>query len=125
MFCSRFSTWSRSRDKIELESSGLAADDAAEKEHPEYSRELEALCEELQTTLDGLVRGRPHPRGRVCTNARRRPTLPFARILSVPPPPPLWSLALPAPQTLFPRCCPDLPSGRRVAGAPGSPQEAD
>ncbi|XP_043778542.1 cyclin-dependent kinase 2-interacting protein isoform X3 [Cervus elaphus] len=45
-----------SRDKIELESSGLAADDAAEKEHPEYSRELEALCEELQTTLDGLAK---------------------------------------------------------------------
>ncbi|KAF4018152.1 hypothetical protein G4228_009409 [Cervus hanglu yarkandensis] len=45
-----------SRDKIELESSGLAANDAAEKEHPEYSRELEALCEELQTTLDGLTK---------------------------------------------------------------------
>lgn len=68
MFCSCFSTWSRSRDKIELESSGLAADDPAEKEHPEYSRELEALCEELQATLESLVRGRPLP-GAGCAQA--------------------------------------------------------
>ncbi|XP_044788848.1 cyclin-dependent kinase 2-interacting protein isoform X3 [Bubalus bubalis] len=43
-----------SKDKIELASSGLASDDCAEKEHPEYSRELETLCEELQATLEGL-----------------------------------------------------------------------
>ena len=48
MFCSCFSIWFRSKDKIELASSGLASNDCAEKEHPEYSRELETLCEELQ-----------------------------------------------------------------------------
>nr|XP_042091466.1 cyclin-dependent kinase 2-interacting protein isoform X6 [Ovis aries] len=47
-----------SKDKIELVSSGLASDDCAEKEHPEYSRELETLCEQLQATLEGLLKGR-------------------------------------------------------------------
>ena len=61
MFCSRFSTRPRSRDKTELESSGLAADEPAEERHPGYSGELEALCAELQATLEGLVRGRPSP----------------------------------------------------------------
>ena len=68
MFCSRFSIWSRSKDKIELVSSGLASDDCAEKEHPEYSRELETLCEQLQATLEGLVRCR-----RPAPSVRRRP----------------------------------------------------
>ena len=68
MFCSRFSIWSRSKDKIELVSSGLASDDSAEKEHPEYSRELETLCEQLQATLEGLVRCR-----RPAPSVRRRP----------------------------------------------------
>uniref|UniRef100_A0A8C6FLH5 Cyclin dependent kinase 2 interacting protein n=1 Tax=Moschus moschiferus TaxID=68415 RepID=A0A8C6FLH5_MOSMO len=45
-----------SKDKIELASSGLASDNRAEKEQPEYSRELETLCEELQTTLESLTR---------------------------------------------------------------------
>ncbi|XP_057587195.1 cyclin-dependent kinase 2-interacting protein isoform X1 [Hippopotamus amphibius kiboko] len=45
-----------SKDKIELESSSLASDENADKEHPEYSRELEMLCEELQATLDGLTK---------------------------------------------------------------------
>ncbi|XP_027813229.2 cyclin-dependent kinase 2-interacting protein isoform X2 [Ovis aries] len=45
-----------SKDKIELVSSGLASDDCAEKEHPEYSRELETLCEQLQATLEGLTK---------------------------------------------------------------------
>uniref|UniRef100_A0A8B9XUT2 Cyclin dependent kinase 2 interacting protein n=1 Tax=Bos mutus grunniens TaxID=30521 RepID=A0A8B9XUT2_BOSMU len=45
-----------SKDKIELASSGLTSDDGAEKEHPEYSRELETLCEELQATLEGLTK---------------------------------------------------------------------
>ncbi|XP_055274566.1 cyclin-dependent kinase 2-interacting protein isoform X3 [Moschus berezovskii] len=45
-----------SKDKIELASSGLASDNRAEKEQPEYSRELETLCEELQTTLESLTK---------------------------------------------------------------------
>ena len=49
---------SRSKDTIGLESSSLASDENAEKEHTEYSRELEMLCEGLQTTLDALVRCR-------------------------------------------------------------------
>lgn len=53
-----FSILSRSKDTIGLESSSLASDENAEKEHPEYSRELEMLCEGLQTTLDALVRCR-------------------------------------------------------------------
>ena len=68
MFCSCFSIWFRSKDKIELASRGLASDDGAEKEHPEYSRELETLCEELQATLEGLVRCR-----RPGASVRRRP----------------------------------------------------
>lgn len=45
---------SRSKDRTELESS----DGHAEKTHPEYSEELEELCEQLRATLDGLVRAR-------------------------------------------------------------------
>uniref|UniRef100_A0A8D1S389 Cyclin dependent kinase 2 interacting protein n=1 Tax=Sus scrofa TaxID=9823 RepID=A0A8D1S389_PIG len=44
-----------SKDETELESSSLASENA-EKMHPEYSRELEMLCEELQATLDGLTK---------------------------------------------------------------------
>lgn len=44
----------RSKDRTELESS----DEHAEKTHPEYSKELEELCEQLRATLDGLVRAR-------------------------------------------------------------------
>uniref|UniRef100_A0A8D1G446 Cyclin dependent kinase 2 interacting protein n=1 Tax=Sus scrofa TaxID=9823 RepID=A0A8D1G446_PIG len=50
-----FSILSRSKDETELESSSLASENA-EKMHPEYSRELETLCEELQATLDGLTK---------------------------------------------------------------------
>lgn len=53
---SLFSISSRSKDKIELENSSLASNDNAEKMHPEYSKELEMLCEGLQASLDGLVR---------------------------------------------------------------------
>ncbi|XP_023986911.1 cyclin-dependent kinase 2-interacting protein isoform X2 [Physeter macrocephalus] len=45
-----------SKDTIGLESSSPASDENAEKEHPEYSRELEVLCEGLQTTLDALTK---------------------------------------------------------------------
>lgn len=45
-----------SKDKIELENSSLASNDNAEKMHPEYSKELEMLCEGLQATLDGLTK---------------------------------------------------------------------
>uniref|UniRef100_A0A8C4L4T2 Cyclin dependent kinase 2 interacting protein n=1 Tax=Equus asinus TaxID=9793 RepID=A0A8C4L4T2_EQUAS len=45
-----------SKDKIELENSSLASNDNAEKMHPEYSKELEMLCEGLQASLDGLMR---------------------------------------------------------------------
>lgn len=61
MFCSHFSTRPRSRDRTEFESSGLAADEPAEEQHPGCSGELEALCTELQAALEGLVRGRPSP----------------------------------------------------------------
>ncbi|KAM9090752.1 cyclin-dependent kinase 2-interacting protein isoform 1-T1 [Megaptera novaeangliae] len=45
-----------SKDTIGLESSSLASDENAGKEHLEYSRELEMLCEGLQTTLDALTK---------------------------------------------------------------------
>ncbi|XP_014646046.1 PREDICTED: cyclin-dependent kinase 2-interacting protein isoform X2 [Ceratotherium simum simum] len=45
-----------SKDKIEVESSSLASNENAEEKHPEYSKELEMLCEELQATLDGLTK---------------------------------------------------------------------
>ncbi|XP_019494821.1 PREDICTED: cyclin-dependent kinase 2-interacting protein [Hipposideros armiger] len=45
-----------SKYKMELESSSPASDENTEKVHPEYSKELEMLCEELQATLDGLTK---------------------------------------------------------------------
>ncbi|KAG8514437.1 Cyclin-dependent kinase 2-interacting protein, partial [Galemys pyrenaicus] len=45
-----------SQDEVELEDSSPACGDNAGKMLPEYSPELEALCEELRATLDGLVR---------------------------------------------------------------------
>uniref|UniRef100_A0A8C3W3Q5 Cyclin dependent kinase 2 interacting protein n=1 Tax=Catagonus wagneri TaxID=51154 RepID=A0A8C3W3Q5_9CETA len=45
-----------SKDRTELEGSSLASAETAEEMHPGYSRELETLCEELQATLDGLMR---------------------------------------------------------------------
>uniref|UniRef100_G1PZ79 Cyclin dependent kinase 2 interacting protein n=1 Tax=Myotis lucifugus TaxID=59463 RepID=G1PZ79_MYOLU len=52
-----------SKDKIELESRSPACDENAEQRPREYSAELDALCEELRATLDGLVR--PEVPGRV------------------------------------------------------------
>jgi predicted transposase YdaD len=49
---------SRSKDKIELENNRPASNENDEKTYPEYDTELETLCEELQATLDGLVRPR-------------------------------------------------------------------
>lgn len=112
-----FSILSRSKDETELESSSLASENA-EKMHPEYSRELETLCEELQATLDGLVRsGGPQPglavpesRGRLCPGAgsipRRGLPLPSPRfclsLLTLP----RWSRPLyVSPESCFPRCC--------------------
>ncbi|KAB1277736.1 Cyclin-dependent kinase 2-interacting protein [Camelus dromedarius] len=45
-----------SKDKIELETSSLVSDENAGKICPEYNRELEMLCEELQVTLDSLTK---------------------------------------------------------------------
>uniref|UniRef100_A0A8D2D169 Cyclin dependent kinase 2 interacting protein n=1 Tax=Sciurus vulgaris TaxID=55149 RepID=A0A8D2D169_SCIVU len=45
-----------SKDKIELNSSSPASSGNEEKMHPHYDKELEVLCEELQATLDGLMR---------------------------------------------------------------------
>ncbi|XP_059541852.1 cyclin-dependent kinase 2-interacting protein isoform X1 [Myotis daubentonii] len=45
-----------SKDKIELESRSPACDENAEQRPREYSAELEALCEELRATLDGLTK---------------------------------------------------------------------
>nr|KAF6269909.1 cyclin dependent kinase 2 interacting protein [Myotis myotis] len=45
-----------SKDKIELESRSPACDENAEQRPREYSAELEALCEELRVTLDGLTK---------------------------------------------------------------------
>lgn len=61
MFCCHSSIWSRSQDKIELESRSPACDENAEQRPREYSAELEALCEELRATLDGLVRPEAQP----------------------------------------------------------------
>ncbi|KAG3260320.1 cyclin dependent kinase 2 interacting protein, transcript variant X2 [Ictidomys tridecemlineatus] len=44
-----------SKDKIELNSSSPASNGNEEKMYPQYDKELEVLCEELQTTLDGLI----------------------------------------------------------------------
>lgn len=44
------------KDKIELETSSLTYTENAKKPFPEYSKELEVLCEELQATLDGLTK---------------------------------------------------------------------
>lgn len=54
-----FSIWSRSKDRMESESSSQAFSENAEKMPPGYCKELENLCEELQTTFDGLVRPWP------------------------------------------------------------------
>lgn len=59
MSCCHSSLWSRSKDKIEVESLGLAGEEKAEQRPREYSAELEALCEELRATLAGLVRPGP------------------------------------------------------------------
>ncbi|KAL2789478.1 cyclin-dependent kinase 2-interacting protein isoform 2, partial [Daubentonia madagascariensis] len=45
-----------SKDKVQLESSSPASNENEEKTYPEYNEELEMLCEELQATLDGLMR---------------------------------------------------------------------
>ncbi|XP_054989466.1 cyclin-dependent kinase 2-interacting protein isoform X1 [Sorex araneus] len=44
------------KDKIELEGGGPSYAENAETVFPEYSKELEVLCEELQATLDGLTK---------------------------------------------------------------------
>lgn len=51
-----FSALTRSKEKVELESSSPAASEEEVKTKLEYDKGLEALCEELQATLDGLVR---------------------------------------------------------------------
>ncbi|XP_054423719.1 cyclin-dependent kinase 2-interacting protein isoform X2 [Pteronotus mesoamericanus] len=45
-----------SKDKVELESGCLARDEGAEQRPPEYSAELEALCEELRAVLESLTK---------------------------------------------------------------------
>ncbi|XP_060037148.1 cyclin-dependent kinase 2-interacting protein [Erinaceus europaeus] len=45
-----------SKDEIELEGSYPASSEGAEKMFPEYSQELEGLCEELQATLEALTK---------------------------------------------------------------------
>uniref|UniRef100_A0A8C9DTA0 Cyclin dependent kinase 2 interacting protein n=1 Tax=Prolemur simus TaxID=1328070 RepID=A0A8C9DTA0_PROSS len=45
-----------SKDKAQLESSSPTDDENEEKMYPEYSEELEMLCEELQATLAGLTK---------------------------------------------------------------------
>ncbi|KAM8948131.1 cyclin-dependent kinase 2-interacting protein [Lycaon pictus] len=50
----KISLWSE--DKTELQSSSPASREDADKRLPEYSKELEALCEELQTTYDALAK---------------------------------------------------------------------
>uniref|UniRef100_A0A2K5JWL0 Cyclin dependent kinase 2 interacting protein n=1 Tax=Colobus angolensis palliatus TaxID=336983 RepID=A0A2K5JWL0_COLAP len=44
------------KDKIELDSSSPVLKEKEEKVCLEYNEELEKLCEELQATLDGLMR---------------------------------------------------------------------
>ena len=51
-----FSILFRNKDKIELDSSSPSSKENEEKVCLEYNEELEKLCEELQATLDGLVR---------------------------------------------------------------------
>lgn len=51
-----FSILFRNKDKTELDSSSPALKENEEKVCLEYNEELEKLCEELQATLDGLVR---------------------------------------------------------------------
>ncbi|XP_047587725.1 cyclin-dependent kinase 2-interacting protein-like [Lutra lutra] len=46
----------RSEDKTELQSSSPASREDTDKTLPEYSKELETLCEELQTTLEALAK---------------------------------------------------------------------
>ncbi|XP_063452468.1 cyclin-dependent kinase 2-interacting protein isoform X3 [Pan paniscus] len=46
------------KDKIELDSSSPSSKENEEKVCLEYNEELEKLCEELQATLDGLMRFR-------------------------------------------------------------------
>ncbi|XP_004483595.1 cyclin-dependent kinase 2-interacting protein [Dasypus novemcinctus] len=43
-------------DKTELENSSLASERSEEKVLPDYNKELEALCEDLQATLDSLTK---------------------------------------------------------------------
>lgn len=50
------SALSRSKEKVELESSSPASMEEEEKTNLDYDKGLEALCEELQAILDGLVR---------------------------------------------------------------------
>uniref|UniRef100_A0A8C8UI21 Cyclin dependent kinase 2 interacting protein n=1 Tax=Peromyscus maniculatus bairdii TaxID=230844 RepID=A0A8C8UI21_PERMB len=45
-----------SKEKVELESSSPGSSEKEEKTSLEYHKELEVLCEELQATLDGLMR---------------------------------------------------------------------
>ncbi|XP_006839677.1 PREDICTED: cyclin-dependent kinase 2-interacting protein [Chrysochloris asiatica] len=46
-----------SKDKIEVESSSPASEtNEGKTTYPEYNKELERLCEELQATLDGLTK---------------------------------------------------------------------
>lgn len=56
MTCSSSSALSRSKDEAEPESGSPACGGDAERRPPGYSAELEARCEELRATLDGLVR---------------------------------------------------------------------
>ncbi|XP_008062284.1 cyclin-dependent kinase 2-interacting protein isoform X2 [Carlito syrichta] len=44
------------KDRLELESSSAAPSENEEKIYPEYNKELEMLCEELQATLAGLTK---------------------------------------------------------------------
>ncbi|XP_057638955.1 cyclin-dependent kinase 2-interacting protein isoform X1 [Chionomys nivalis] len=46
----------RSKEKVGLESSSPASSEKGEKRNLDYDKELEALCEELQVTLDGLTK---------------------------------------------------------------------
>uniref|UniRef100_A0A1Y7VLF5 Cyclin dependent kinase 2 interacting protein n=1 Tax=Mus musculus TaxID=10090 RepID=A0A1Y7VLF5_MOUSE len=45
-----------SKEKVELESSSPASMEEEEKTNLDYDKGLEALCEELQAILDGLMR---------------------------------------------------------------------
>lgn len=50
------SALSRSKEKVELEISSPTSIEEEEKINLDYDKGLEALCEELQAILDGLVR---------------------------------------------------------------------